>query len=230
MERLGIDLGRNQLTVSEINEEEWATAWKKYYKPVKISDKVTIIPTWERYEPAAEEVVLELDPGMAFGTGTHPTTAQSIRAIEQYINEQDVVLDVGCGSGVLSIASGLLGASKVHAFDLDDVAVNSTKINAELNGLQELITVKQNNLLKSVDMKADMIVANILADIIVQFTDDAWNNLKPDGVFITSGIIKEKHLAVQEALEEAGFRILEVNEMEDWISIAAKKIDNESGA
>ncbi|MFD2759466.1 50S ribosomal protein L11 methyltransferase [Lentibacillus juripiscarius] len=230
LERLGIDLGRNQLTVSEINEEEWATAWKKYYKPVKISDKVTIIPTWERYEPAAEEVVLELDPGMAFGTGTHPTTAQSIRAIEQYINEQDVVLDVGCGSGVLSIASGLLGASKVHAFDLDDVAVNSTKINAELNGLQELITVKQNNLLKSVDMKADMIVANILADIIVQFTDDAWNNLKPDGVFITSGIIKEKHLAVQEALEEAGFRILEVNEMEDWISIAAKKIDNESGA
>ncbi|RYG74739.1 50S ribosomal protein L11 methyltransferase [Lentibacillus lipolyticus] len=230
LQQVDIDLGRNQMTVTEINEEEWATAWKKYYKPVKISEKITIIPTWESYNPEEDEVVIELDPGMAFGTGTHPTTAQSIQAIEQYINEQDVVLDVGCGSGVLSIASGLLGATEVHAFDLDDVAVKSTKINAELNNMQDLITVKQNNLLQGVNMQADMIVANILADIIVQFIADARDNLKPNGIFITSGIIRAKQKMVQEALREAGFRILEVNETEDWVSVVAKKNQEESGA
>ncbi|TMN23752.1 50S ribosomal protein L11 methyltransferase [Lentibacillus cibarius] len=220
-----IDLGRNQVTVSEINEEEWATAWKKYYKPVEISEKITIIPTWETYEPASDnEVIIELDPGMAFGTGTHPTTVQTIQAIEQYINNQDVVIDVGCGSGVLSIASGLLGASEVHAFDLDDVAVKSTTINAKLNNMHERITVKQNHLLSHVSMQADMIVANILAEIIIQFVGDAWKNLKPGGIFITSGIIRTKQQMVQEKLQEVGFRILDVNELQDWVSITAKKI------
>ncbi|GAA0443029.1 50S ribosomal protein L11 methyltransferase [Lentibacillus halophilus] len=231
LQQYGIDLGRNQVTISDINEEDWATAWKKYYKPVKISDKITIIPTWESYQPTSgDEVIIELDPGMAFGTGTHATTVQSIQAIEQYIRKQDVVLDVGCGSGVLSIAAGLLGAGDVHAFDLDDVAVKSTKINAELNQINNKITASQNHLLHDVALRADMVVANILADIIVRLAGDAWNVLKSDGIFIASGIIKDKQQLVQDTLQDTGFRILEVNKMEDWISIVAKKTPNESGA
>ncbi len=219
-----INLGRNQITLSEIHEEEWATAWKKYYKPVKISKKITIIPTWEDYDAvSSDEVIIELDPGMAFGTGTHPTTVLSIQGIERYIEENDKVIDVGCGSGVLSIATGLLGAKEVYAFDLDDIAVKSTKLNAKLNKVDKKVITKQNNLLDRVNLKADMIVSNILAEIIVRFVENAWYNLKPNGIFITSGIIQAKKQMVVDKLNQQGFHILEINEMEDWVSIIARK-------
>ncbi|MFD1018810.1 50S ribosomal protein L11 methyltransferase [Thalassobacillus hwangdonensis] len=219
-----IDLGENNITISEVNEEEWATAWKKYYKPVKISEKITIIPTWEEYEPvSSDELIIELDPGMAFGTGTHPTTVLSIQAIEQYLEKGESVIDVGSGSGVLSIASALLGAETVHAYDLDDVAVKSTSINSKLNNVQHIVHSEQNDLLKGVEMEADVIVSNILAEIIVQFTDDAYRLLKPGGMFITSGIIQGKKDVVKERLQQSGFEIVEVNQMEDWIAIIAKK-------
>lgn len=219
-----IDIGQNTITLSEINEEEWATAWKKYYKPVKISGKITITPTWEDYIPKSQdEMVIELDPGMAFGTGTHPTTVLSIQGIERYIKPDDQVIDVGCGSGVLSIAAVLLGAKEVHAYDLDDIAVKSTKLNAKLNKVNNRITTKQNNLLDNVDKQADLIVSNILAEIIVRFIKEAWDNLKEDGLFITSGIIQAKKSLVKNRLQQNGFTIIEVNEMEDWVSIVAKK-------
>ncbi|WP_173916096.1 50S ribosomal protein L11 methyltransferase [Halobacillus sp. Marseille-Q1614] len=219
-----IDIGKNNVTLSEIHEEDWATAWKKYYKPVKISEQITIIPTWEDYTPvSSDEIIIEMDPGMAFGTGTHPTTVLSIQALEQYLNKDDVVLDVGAGSGILSVASVLLGAQHVHAYDLDEVAVNSTKNNAELNQVQHQITSQKNNLLNDVEIKPDLIVSNILAEIIVQFVDDAYRLLKKDGYFITSGIISGKKDLVTGRLAEAGFEIVETNKMEDWISIIAKK-------
>lgn len=222
-----IDLGRNTITLSEINEEEWATAWKKYYKPVKISGKITITPTWEDYVPVSnEEIVLELDPGMAFGTGTHPTTVLSIQGIERFIKADDEVIDVGCGSGVLSIASVLLGAKKVYAYDLDDIAVKSTELNAKLNKVDKQITTKQNNLLDNVNNQSDLIVSNILAEIIVRFVKEAWDNLKEDGLFITSGIIQAKKDLVKNELQQNGFTIIEVNEMEDWVSIVAKKSES----
>ncbi|QHE53040.1 50S ribosomal protein L11 methyltransferase [Pontibacillus sp. HMF3514] len=219
-----IDLGHNNITISEVNEEDWATAWKKYYKPVKISERITITPTWEEYEPvSSDEIILELDPGMAFGTGTHPTTVLSIQAIEQILQENDTVIDVGAGSGVLSIASVLLGAKEVYAYDLDDVAVKSTTINAKLNKADQQIHSKQNNLLNNVEIEADLIVSNILAEVIVQFTDDAFRLLKPGGHFITSGIIQNKRNEVKANLEEAGFEIVETNQMEDWTAIIARK-------
>ncbi|MFC2948399.1 50S ribosomal protein L11 methyltransferase [Virgibacillus sediminis] len=219
-----IDIGKNDVTLSEINEEEWATAWKKYYKPVKISEKITIIPTWEEYTPTdTDEVIIEMDPGMAFGTGTHPTTVLSIQALEHYIQKGDKVIDVGSGSGVLSVASVLLGAKEVHAFDLDDVAVKSTELNVKLNKLENQVTAKQNNLLNHVNMKVDIIVSNILAEIIVRFVGDAWNNLADGGLFITSGIIQNKKQLVMDQLEQQGFNIIEVNEMEEWISVIAQK-------
>ncbi|PKR79039.1 50S ribosomal protein L11 methyltransferase [Halalkalibacillus sediminis] len=219
-----IDIGKNQVTISEVNEEEWATAWKKYYKPVKISEKITIIPTWEDYTPvSSDEIIIELDPGMAFGTGTHPTTVLSLQALEQYLHEDDIVLDVGSGSGVLSIAAALLGAKKIFSYDLDEVAVKSTQINTKLNKVNDRVDASKNNLLEGITSTSDLIVSNILAEIIVQFTDDAFERLKPGGVFITSGIIKAKKDLVKQTLVESGFEIIEVNQMEDWISIVAKK-------
>ena len=219
-----IDLGKNEITLSEVNEEDWATSWKKYYKPVKVSNRITITPSWEDYQPSKEdEIIIELDPGMAFGTGTHPTTVLSLQALEKHVKNGDIVLDVGSGSGVLSIASVLLGANKAYAFDLDEIAVKSTKINAKLNHLGDKIIPKQTNLLDHVDIQANIIVSNILAEIIVRFVDDAWNLLVKGGLFITSGIIQNKKTLVLEKLQEQGFEIIALSEMDDWISIVAKK-------
>lgn len=225
LEKHGIDLGANKISLSEIDEEDWETNWKKYYKPVRISERVTIVPTWEEYEQSsADEVIIELDPGMAFGTGTHPTTVLSIRALEEYVVQDDLIIDVGCGSGVLSIASSLLGARKVYAYDLDEIAVKSTKENAGINALQGEIIAKKNNLLDNIDVKADLIVSNILAEIIVKFVQEAWDNLKDSGFFITSGIIRKKKSLVIDELERCGFQIIEINEIEDWVSIVAQKL------
>ena len=162
-----IDLGQNAVSISEVHEEEWATAWKKYYHPVKISERFTIVPTWEEYEPvSSDELIIELDPGMAFGTGTHPTTVMCIQALERTVQKDDLVVDVGTGSGVLSIASALLGAKHIQALDLDEVAVESAKMNIKLNKVQDRIDVSQGNLLDGVDQQADIVVANILAEVI----------------------------------------------------------------
>lgn len=220
----GIPIGKGEVTLAEVDEEDWETAWKKYYKPVQISDRITITPTWEEYTPRnKEELVIELDPGMAFGTGTHPTTVLCIQAIEKWIKPGDHVIDVGCGSGILSIAAAKLGAGSILAMDLDEVAVNSTNMNAELNRISDKIEIRQNNLLEGVTGPVELIVSNILAEIIVRFIDDAYQCLKDDGLFITSGIISQKSEEVTSALKQAGFTILETVMLEDWVSIVAKK-------
>jgi ribosomal protein L11 methyltransferase len=221
-----IDIGLNKVTISEVNEEEWATAWKKYYNPVKISEKFTIVPTWEIYTPvSSDELIIELDPGMAFGTGTHPTTVMCIQAIERTVRPGDRVIDVGTGSGVLSIAAAMLGAEDVRAYDLDEVAVTQAKLNIKLNKVSQTIAVSQNNLLDNVETdSADVIVANILAEVILRFADDAARVVKPGGLFITSGIIKQKKDQVKEALINSGFEITETILMEDWVAMIAKRI------
>ncbi|MBU8905634.1 50S ribosomal protein L11 methyltransferase [Desertibacillus haloalkaliphilus] len=219
-----IDLGYNKVTLSEVQEEEWATAWKKYYKPVKVSNSITIKPTWEDYTPVDDhECIIELDPGMAFGTGTHPTTVLCIQAIEKAIQPGDSVVDVGTGSGVLSIAAAKLGAKRVLALDLDEIAVNSARVNSELNHVESVVSVKQNNLLEQIDEQADLIVANILAEVIVRFVHDAATVLKPNGTFITSGIINRKKQEVKDCLLENGFIIEETLQMEDWVAFIARK-------
>ncbi|MGX1900998.1 50S ribosomal protein L11 methyltransferase [Thermolongibacillus altinsuensis] len=219
-----IDLGKNSITISEVNEEEWATAWKKYYNPVKVSEKFTIVPTWETYEPvSSDELIIELDPGMAFGTGTHPTTVMCIQALEKTVKKGDTVIDVGTGSGILSIAAAMLGAKEVRALDLDPIAVDSAKLNVKLNKVQHIVTVSQNNLLDRIEGSADIIVANILAEIILRFVDDAYRLLNSGGLFITSGIIQTKKQEVKEGLIRAGFTIEETLTMEDWVAFIARK-------
>jgi ribosomal protein L11 methyltransferase len=220
-----IDIGINKVTISEVNEEEWATAWKKYYHPVKISERFTIVPTWEEYKPVnSDELIIELDPGMAFGTGTHPTTVMCIQALEKTVENGDAVIDVGTGSGVLSIAAAMLGAGTIKAFDLDEVAVHSARLNIKLNKVNEKVTVMQNNLLDNVEENsADVIVANILAEVILRFTDDAARVVRSGGRFITSGIINAKKDLIKEDLIRAGFIIEETLLMEDWVAIIARK-------
>lgn len=190
-----IDLGHNVVSVQEVDEEDWATAWKKYYHPVKISNRFTIVPTWEDYERVnTDELIIELDPGMAFGTGTHPTTVMCLQALEKTVQTDSSVIDVGTGSGVLSIGAAKLGASKIHALDLDEVAVRSAIENIALNKVDHIVRVTHGNLLDNVDEQADIVVANILAEIIMTFTDDAFTIVKEGGLFITSGIIATKKM------------------------------------
>lgn len=219
-----IDIGDNTVTMAEVNEEDWATAWKQYYHPVKISNRFTVVPTWEDYTPVAtDELIIELDPGMAFGTGTHPTTVMCLQALEKVVKAGDDVVDVGTGSGVLSIGAALLGAKAVHALDLDEVAVRSARENIELNKVDNVVDVHHGNLLDTVKAPADVVVANILAEIIMTFTDDAYSIVKEGGVFVTSGIIGAKRDQVKAALQASGFTIEEVLEMEDWVAIIARK-------
>lgn len=219
-----IDLGHNTITISEVNEEEWASAWKKYYKPVKITERITITPTWEEYEPEEEdELLIELDPGMAFGTGTHPTTVLCIKALEKYQAKEARVLDVGTGTGVLSIASAKLGAKEVLAVDLDEVAVQSARLNSKLNKVHQSVKVKQNNLADNIEGPFQVIVANLLAEIVIRLSDKAFDLLEDSGYFITSGIIKNKKAEVEAKLESSGFQVLEVLEQEDWVAIVASK-------
>ncbi|KRF49770.1 ribosomal protein L11 methyltransferase [Bacillus sp. Soil745] len=219
-----IDLGKNVVSISEVNEEEWATAWKKYYNPVKISERFTIVPTWEDYTPvSSDELIIELDPGMAFGTGTHPTTVMCIQALERTVTPGDLVVDVGTGSGVLSIAAALLDAKRIQSLDLDEVAVQSAKQNVEINNVQDKVSVSQGNLLDGVNEQADIVVANILAEVIMRFTDDVAKVVKPGGFFIASGIIQTKKQDVKEAIIASGFTVEETILMEDWVAIIAKR-------
>ncbi|WP_077367982.1 50S ribosomal protein L11 methyltransferase [Anaerosalibacter sp. Marseille-P3206] len=217
-----LDKGLGEVTVSEVDEKDWAETWKKYYKPKKIGEKIVIVPSWEEYEREEEDIIIELDPGMAFGTGTHETTSMCIKQLEKYIKPDYTVFDVGCGSGILSIVSAKLGAKKVIAVDIDEVPVRVSKENIELNKVSDIVDVRRGNLLDVVDEKADLVVSNIIAEVIVELTQGIVKYLDGNSIFIASGIIVEKMDMVKEALEKAGFQILEVDIMKDWVCIVSK--------
>ncbi|WPP42778.1 50S ribosomal protein L11 methyltransferase [Paenibacillus hunanensis] len=237
LKEFGIDAGAAEMSVRTVDEEDWADAWKKYFKPLRVSERLTIKPTWEDYTPESEqEQIIELDPGMAFGTGTHPTTSLCLRTLETVIHGGEEVIDVGTGSGILAIGAIKLGAKSVLALDLDPVAVSSARENTKLNGLSELIHVHESDLLSvlkadgqeasnelNVTLPVQVVVANILAEIILLFIDDVYNALRPGGVYIASGIYKNKEDAVREALEAAGFEIEGAHRDEDWIAFVARK-------
>lgn len=225
----GLEIGETQLTTQQLAEEDWADNWKKYFEPARITHDLTIVPSWTDYEVTTGEKIIKLDPGMAFGTGTHPTTKMSLFALEQVLRGGETVLDVGTGSGVFSIASSLLGAKEIFAYDLDDVAVRVAQENIALNAGTENIHVAAGDLLKGIDIEADVIVANILADILVNLTDDAYRLLKDEGYLIMSGIISEKWNLVRESAEAAGF-FLETHMIQgEWNACVFKKTKEISG-
>lgn len=225
----GVNAGDIHYDTQELAEQDWAENWKKYYEPTRISHDLTIVPSWTDYEAKTGEKIIRLDPGMAFGTGTHPTTKMSLFALEQVLRGGETVLDVGTGSGVLSIASSLLGAKSIYAYDLDEVAVRVAQENIDLNAGTENIHVATGNLLQGVDIQADVIVANILADILINMTEDACRLVKDEGYLIMSGIISEKWEMVRESAEKAGF-FLETHMIQgEWNACVFKKTDDISG-
>lgn len=218
---LGIDVGEGKVEFEKMYEEDWANNWKKYYKPSKVGEKIVVKPIWEEYEAKDEELVVELDPGMAFGTGEHETTRMCIQALEKYVQKDSTVFDVGCGSGILAIAAAKLGAKLAVGVDLDPVAVESAKENVGFNNIDN-IEILHGNLIEVIDGKADIVVANIIAEIICILTEDVSRVIKPNGYFITSGIIHDRVEMVTNKLEECGFEVIKVNKDGEWNCIIAK--------
>lgn len=219
-----LDIGPGRVSVHEVDSNDWETAWKKHYKPIQISERLVVKPTWETYEVSDhKDIIIELDPGMAFGTGMHPSTILSLRAIEKVIRGDEHVIDVGCGSGILSIAAAKLGAAAVTAIDLDEVAVTAARENIVTNQVESKITVRQGDLLKGISGEYDVIVANILAEVIVRVAPDVAMRLTPGGYYIPSGIIKAKEGLVRETLIEHHFIIKKTLHQDDWVAIIAQK-------
>ncbi|EOD00805.1 50S ribosomal protein L11 methyltransferase [Caldisalinibacter kiritimatiensis] len=217
-----LDKGLGEVTTSEVYEKDWSESWKKYYKPKKIGERIVIKPSWEEYSKKDDEIVIEIDPGMAFGTGTHETTSMCLIQLEKHVHKHDIVFDVGCGTGILSIAAAKLGAINAIGVDLDDASIIVAKENVRKNGVSNIVQIRHGDLLDKVEGKANVIVANIIAEVIVKLAKYIPEYLLEDGVFITSGIILEKENLVKDALEKEGLQIIDRMAMGEWVCLAAK--------
>ncbi|WP_300450063.1 50S ribosomal protein L11 methyltransferase [Fusobacterium sp.] len=208
----------------EYDEEDYQNSWKKYLFTEKVSERFVVKPTWREYEPKDDELIIELDPGRAFGTGSHPTTSLCLKLMEENIKEGDSVIDVGTGSGILMIAADRLGASEVYGTDIDELAVESAKENLELNGISEdRAKVYLGNLVSVVNgKKFDVVVANILADVLLILLNDISKVVKKDGLVIFSGIIDEKCELLKREVEALGMEILEVKADKEWRAMLIK--------
>ncbi len=224
LSQFGLDPKPGTVTTKAVDDVSWATAWQKYYHPVRVTRYLTVTPSWENYQPVQPgENVIRLDPGMAFGTGTHPTTRLSMTALEMVVRGGESMYDVGTGSGVLSIAAKYMGVKDITAFDLDEVAVRSAKTNLDLNPIAKDVVAKPNDLLKGIHQPVNLVVANILAEIILPLVPQAWENLTDGGYFLTSGIIADKLDEVVAAQEKQGFIIDNILQMKDWRGVIAHK-------
>ncbi len=219
---MGFDMGTLELDSQNVKEQDWAENWKKYYKPFRAGEHLVIKPSWESYEAQPGDLVLELDPGMAFGTGTHETTFMCMEQLEKYVTPGCKAIDVGCGSGILALAAAKLGASDVLAIDLDELAVKVAAENTQKNGLSDCVRVVHGDLLEKAEEKADVIVANIIADVICFLCGPAKKHLLPGGTFICSGIIWEREDDVQRALAAAGYTVCNRLAKGSWVCLAAK--------
>lgn len=207
--------------IEEKDDEDWANNWKKYYKPLEIGKKLAIVPEWEDYDNKNREII-KINPGMAFGTGTHESTYMCIELLEKYVKNDDEIFDIGCGSGILAIAALKLGAKKALAIDIDEKCIDASHENASLNNLEDKMEIEKGNLLDVVRGRADLIVSNIIAEIIVDEIKNLKNHMDKDGIFITSGIIKERRQMVIDALEENGFEIIDELDKNNWVAIVGK--------
>lgn len=228
---IGLDLGSLAVTVKTVDEEDWANNWKAFFKPINIGEKLLVCPSWEEVPENTDRKVLRIDPGMAFGTGTHHTTRMCLKLIEKTLKEGDVAADLGCGSGILSIAASLLGAERTDAVDIDPVAVRVALENAELNGVDmSKYFVMEGDILEDKAFaerftrgEYDIVLANIVANVIIAFAPVIPKMLKAGGSLIASGIIDDRLDEVAEALESAGLSIIETVADEDWRAILAVK-------
>jgi ribosomal protein L11 methyltransferase len=213
----------SKVVYREIDEEDWAASWKEYFWPEKVSDKIVVKPTWREYEPKKDELIVEIDPGMAFGTGTHPTTSLCIRMIEKYLRPGDTFLDIGTGSGILMIAAAKLGAETVWGVDNDLVAVEVAEKNLRLNKIEKSrFHILSGNLVDAVHQSFSMVTANILSEVILELLDDIRGVTAAGSILICSGIIEGNAGDVIEKMKKSGFSIAELAEKEKWVCIVAR--------
>ncbi len=221
----GGGMGALTLSTGSIREEDWAENWKQYFKPFRVSEHLVVKPTWETWDKQPGDLIIELDPGMAFGTGTHETTALCIELIEQYYRGGKL-LDVGTGSGILAIAAALLGARQVVGVDIDPDAVRVAKENVALNGLSAQIDIREGDLLQGLSERFDFAAANILAPVIQMLAAPLVRHLTPGGLFVCSGIIEPSAQEVEQSLLDAGYEILDSRRRGDWHAFAARAPKN----
>lgn len=222
----GFDLGAGQIRVMDMDETDWANAWKKYYQPTRVTRFLTVVPQWEDYTPKqADEAQIILDPGMSFGTGTHPTTILALTALEQVLRGGEIVFDVGTGSGILSLAASKMGAKSITACDLDQVAVQAALDNLNLNPSVTNVTIQQSDLLQQISGTADLILANILAEIINVLIPDLDRHLKPKGKVILAGIIEDKRQSVLACLAHYHFQVETQLQQGQWVALIVSKLE-----
>ncbi|MEZ4665566.1 MAG: 50S ribosomal protein L11 methyltransferase [Thermomicrobiales bacterium] len=216
---LGQLRGIGELTVETRNEEDWANAWKAHYKPVRVGIRVVVRPPWQTYDPGDDDIVVLLDPGMAFGTGTHPTTQTALRLLETLELDGRTVFDVGTGSGIIAIAAAKLGARKVDGVDIDAVSVRQAQTNIDLNGVRDSVTIWQ-SAMEATDSTLptyDIVVANIIARVLVDISEQIAASIDTAGTLVLSGIIDSKEQSVIDCYAALGFEMIDRQQIEDWI-------------
>ena len=218
-----VDLGSLAMDTVNVHDEDWSEVWKRFYKPFRAGSKLVVKPTWELYDAQPGDLVMEIDPGMAFGSGTHETTGMCLELLEQVMKPGDRVMDVGTGSGILAIGAALLGSENVLAVDIDPTAVKVAKENIAQNHMEDRIHAVVGNLLEGIEGECEICVANIIADIICLFAEPLNAHVVPGGLFICSGIIKEREQDVLTALNAAQYTILEVRRKGEWVAVLARR-------
>lgn len=207
----------------ELAEDDWANAWKKHYHVLRVGQRLVIKPPWEKYNPQPDDVVVVLDPGMAFGTGLHPTTQMCLQAVEEHLEPGAKVLDLGTGSGILAIAAAKLGAGSVLALDNDPLAVRAAQANVQSNGVQNAVTIELGSLDKTTK-EFDLVLVNILARVIIELADQGLvDRVRPTGLVIAAGIIEEQEAEVTAALREHGLEIVARRQEKDWVTLVGSR-------
>ncbi len=223
MGRSAQNFGSLQLELRSVNDQSWTDVWKKYFKPFYAADHLVVKPTWEPFDPAPGDRVIEIDPGMAFGSGTHETTGMCLSMLEEVISGGEEIIDVGTGSGILAIGAALLGAGRVLATDIDPDAVRVAAENVRNNHVDHIVSVTQGNLLDHVSTVCDICVANIISDVIIYFAAPLMPHIRPGGLFLCSGIVSVRADEVAQALTDAGYEILRKQTRGEWTAFMSRR-------